>query len=261
VPRDTRGVAEPLPASRSYEGIAEEYEQARGGVRRARELVEAVARWLKPGSLIIDVGAGTAIVADELRNRGHRVIPLDISPSMLRRAAGRFPGQVLRADGQALPLRPGTVDVVLFVWSLHHVGEPVLALREARQVLRRGGRIVAISGLRNPADDDMQPVFARLESLRPAAGLGAKAIRSHAERADLRVSATGVTEGAFDQSPRELASQIEQRLYAPLWDLDETEWHEHVQPVIDDLLALPDPDRQRRCQSSHPLLVLEPDAH
>lgn len=252
-------MSDSLPASRSYEQIASGYEQARGGSRRARDVAEGFARWLEPRSLILDVGSGTAIVAEEVRRAGHTVIPLDLSPSMLAQAATRFPGQVLRADGQSLPVASAAFDAVLFVWSLHHIGDPVLALLEARRALRPGGRIVAVAGKRNPADDDLQPWFVRLDSLRPDIGLTVEAIASHAKSAGLKVVASAATSGTFDQSPLELASQIERRMFSPLWGLSDEEWDDRVQPVLEGLRALPNPDRQRRCQSHHPVLLLELD--
>lgn len=43
-------------------------------------------------------------------------------------------------DGQRLPAPDGSVDAVLCTWSLCTIPDPVAAVREARRVLRPGGR-------------------------------------------------------------------------------------------------------------------------
>ena len=144
----------------SYDRIAARYEQVRGGVARARQLASAVVPWLVPGSTVCDVGAGTGIVTELLYEAGMRVAAFDVSVRMLRRAAARLRGRVAVADAVALPLADVSVDAVVYVWVLHHVGDLAAALSETRRVLRPGGRAVCISGLalplkfRRPAGND-----------------------------------------------------------------------------------------------------------
>ena len=55
----------------------------------------------------------------------------------------------------------------------------------------------------------------------------------------------------FDESPEDRAVSIERRDWSSLWDLDPNTWAEVVQPVIDELRALPEPERPRSCRHSH----------
>lgn len=246
-----------VPPSRCYEQIANQYEDARGGRRRSGEIADALARWLPPEGSVLDVGAGTGIVADELLQRGWDLTLLDLSPSMLDQAAVRFPGQVIRADAQALPVATARFDAVIFVWSLHHVGDPRRAFREAARALLPGGRIVALAGEPLPRNDDIEPLFQRLLYLRPTHAFSIESIAEQALAAGLRVIARDHTNGAFLDTPRQVVDSIERRLYSSLWEIDEAGWSARVQPVIDALLTLPDPDRPRRRDARHPLIVLE----
>jgi SAM-dependent methyltransferase len=56
-----------------------------------------------------------------------------------RIAAAPFPVEVAGLDGQHLPFEDGSADAVLCTWSLCTIPDPVLAVREARRVLRPGG--------------------------------------------------------------------------------------------------------------------------
>jgi len=242
----------------SYDRIAARYEQVRGGVARARQLASAVVPWLAPGSTVCDVGAGTGIVTELLYEAGMRVAAFDVSVRMLRRAAARLRGRVAVADAVALPLADVSVDAVVYVWVLHHVGDLAAALSETRRVLRPGGRAVCISGLARPLADDIDPIFRRLhQALRPSQMHHAATLLRAADSAGLQVLAEDTAVIEFETSPDALADAIEQRLFAHLWDLDDAAWEKIVQPEVDALRSLADPGRTRQRRASHPLCVLQ----
>ena len=56
---------------------------------------------------------------------------------------------VVLADMRMLPFRDGVFDEVTHLWCLYHVNDPVVAIREARRVLRSGGRYYASTAARN----------------------------------------------------------------------------------------------------------------
>ncbi|MFI6172708.1 class I SAM-dependent methyltransferase [Nocardia sp. NPDC051052] len=122
-----------------YDNEAAHYDRTRGGTPRAEAAAAALNGLIPSHSLVLDLAVGTGIVAAELDALGHRVVGIDLSAGMLRRAARRLPGKVARADATALPLPSGSVDTVTAVWLLHLVddAEPVLA--EVARVLRPGG--------------------------------------------------------------------------------------------------------------------------
>jgi SAM-dependent methyltransferase len=117
----------------------------------SRELtsnIELLERLLEPaGRDVVDVGCGGGWLARELAARGARVTGTEISDEQLAdaRARGDAGGRISYVVGpaEALPLSEASADAVVFMNSLHHVPEAAMpdALREARRVLRPGGRV------------------------------------------------------------------------------------------------------------------------
>jgi SAM-dependent methyltransferase len=98
------------------------------------------------GMDVLDVGCGGGALARDLSARGARVIGLEISQAQLAPAIARDGGSGARylvGRAQELPLDDASVDVVVFMRTLHHVpaADLGLALREARRVLRPAGAV------------------------------------------------------------------------------------------------------------------------
>jgi len=242
--------------SRSYGRIADRYEEARGGAARADQIYAALLPWLADVGSLCDVGVGTGIIADLVGASGVRVVGVDVSIEMLRQAGRRLPGRVAVADGAALPLASRSVDAVSFVWVLHHVGDMAGALLEAARVVREGGRVIAISGYADPVDDDIDPIFRAFdEVLRPERLTHSDDVLTAADAAGLALDVICDAVVAFETTPHELADAIENKMYAPLWDLDDERWSSIVVPAIKALRALHDPDRSRHREVHHPMWV------
>jgi SAM-dependent methyltransferase len=101
------------------------------------------------GRDVVDVGCGGGALVRALAARGARVTGIEISESQLAPAVrddGGAGARYLVGLAQQLPLPAGSVDVVVFMRSFHHVppSEMLAALGEARRVLREDG-VVYIS--------------------------------------------------------------------------------------------------------------------
>ena len=98
------------------------------------------------GKDVVDVGCGGGALVRELAALGARPIGIEISEAQLAAARARDDGsgpRYLVGRAEALPLDDGSVDIVVFMRSLHHVPPEHLqaGLREARRVLRPDGAV------------------------------------------------------------------------------------------------------------------------
>jgi len=102
------------------------------------KLAECVRRY--PDALVADVGCGadsgyTSVPAHAAALR----VGLDVDPDGARNPAiDRF----VRASADAIPLRSGSVDLVVSGYVLEHLRDPRCALREFARVLKPGGAVV-----------------------------------------------------------------------------------------------------------------------
>jgi SAM-dependent methyltransferase len=95
-----------------------------------------------PGRLTVDLGCGEGRLARELGARGHRVVGVDSSASMVHAAAQASPAAwMVLADAAWLPLRAEAADLVVAFMSLCNVDDPPGVLREVARVLVPGGRL------------------------------------------------------------------------------------------------------------------------
>jgi len=96
-----------------------------------------------PGRLTLDVGCGEGRVARDLAALGHRVVALDPTPTLSRRAAEAGGGLlgVLRADGAHLPVPDEAADLVVAFMSLQDMDDMRGAVHEFGRVLEPGGRL------------------------------------------------------------------------------------------------------------------------
>lgn len=95
--------------------------------------------------VVADIGCGNGTYLRALSEAGAVALGLDLSAGMLR-AVPDGHGDLALADAQSLPLRTGCADAAIAMHRLYHVPDPALAVREARRVLRPGGRFIAAIG-------------------------------------------------------------------------------------------------------------------
>lgn len=147
---DQNGLIEPVrskegpeaTAARLFRGIAGDYQRwarilslGQDGLWR-RLMVGGIE--LEPGSLVLDVAAGTGSISRLLEARGYRVVAIDLSHEMLTQHSGR---RRVRAVADNVPFPEKTFDAVTFGYLLRYVEDPGATLRELTRVLRPGGLV------------------------------------------------------------------------------------------------------------------------
>jgi len=135
-------------------------------------LVAAVLADPRPG-VVLDVGCGTGTLAGQLvvADAQVQVLGIDGDEDVLSRARAKTEalGERLRFSvglADALPISDAAVDTLVASLLLHHLAPEakLRALREARRVLRPGGRLVIVDWGR-PHDRLMRTAFFALQLL------------------------------------------------------------------------------------------------
>lgn len=109
---------------------------------------ETIIKHLKPkkNDIILDIGGGTGYLANKISDRCKKVIVLDSSSKMLEQTKKYKKRNltVRKADALSIPYKNNYFDAVLFIDSLHHIKKIDAALKEARRVLKKNGRIIIL---------------------------------------------------------------------------------------------------------------------
>lgn len=146
LPSEIREHYEMVAEAERLEGVESEIEKV-----RTQELLH---RYLPPPpAVILDVGGGAGVYAFWLARRGYQVHLIDGTPRHIDQAeaatqktGGPPLASIKLGDAQQLDHADSSVDGVLLLGPLYHLTERndrILALREARRVLRPGGVVFA----------------------------------------------------------------------------------------------------------------------
>jgi demethylmenaquinone methyltransferase/2-methoxy-6-polyprenyl-1,4-benzoquinol methylase len=109
----------------------------RGWRRRA---VQALG--LTPGSVVVDLAAGTGDLCRDLQAAGHRPVGVDLSWGML--VAARTAAPLVQADVLRLPLPDGRADGATCGFALRNFVDLDGFLAELARVVRPGGRVAVL---------------------------------------------------------------------------------------------------------------------
>ena len=108
---------------------------------------------LPRGARIADLGCGSGVFSDVLRQRGYDCTGVDLSPALIRIAKQKYPGiEFIEGDIERLPFADASFDGVLLAGVLHHFTDRSQSVAEIKRILRPGGKFVAFDPNRmNPA--------------------------------------------------------------------------------------------------------------
>jgi SAM-dependent methyltransferase len=138
----------PLTLQNTYRA---RYSAMRPGWRSSGDQLEALVRgYVTPETSVLDLGCGRGGVVELFWRDVKLAAGIDPdSPSLTGHRAAGMP--ILRAVGERLPFAGESFDLVVCVWVLEHLSEPLKVFSEVRRVLRPGGHFVFLTpNLRNP---------------------------------------------------------------------------------------------------------------
>ena len=140
-----------LQRSQSYfESVAGDWERIRKSYFDDRVASLAIEKLLPRNLVLADIGCGTGSLTFELARFAKKVIGVDLSPEMLRRARDVAKEKKLRnvdfrlGDALKLPLESNSVDAGFAVMVLHFLPDPKLAVAELCRVTRARGSVVIV---------------------------------------------------------------------------------------------------------------------
>ncbi len=173
--RATFGYADVDPAQKPrlvrgvFDRVASRYDLMNdlmsAGVHRAWKDITANRLNPQPGERVIDCAGGTGDVARRLarlsraaqaRRGGDdaQILVVDYNAEMIGVGRERVSDPQIAwavGDAQRLPLPDACADAYVIAFGIRNVTDIALALREARRVLRRGGRFLCLEFSRPPA--------------------------------------------------------------------------------------------------------------
>jgi SAM-dependent methyltransferase len=138
----------PLAVQNAYR---ERYRSMRPDWRSSGDQLEAIVRsHVTPASWVLDLGCGRGGVVELLWPDVDLAAGID--PDAFSLGEHRANGMpVIRGIGEHLPFVDESFDLIVCVWVLEHLKDPVATLREVRRVLRPRGHFVFVTpNLRNP---------------------------------------------------------------------------------------------------------------
>jgi SAM-dependent methyltransferase len=125
-----------------YDGVAEWYDRELATADLGLSAQRVVLRLLGAGEgRLLDLGCGGGAFAATLRERGWRVVGVDISEDQLRLARERGV-EVVLADATELPFDDACFDAAVSVFTHTDMDDFAGAVREVARVLRPGATFV-----------------------------------------------------------------------------------------------------------------------
>ncbi len=167
--RDVDPAEKPALVRGVFDSVAARYDLMNdlmsGGVHRLWKDAAAARLNPQPGETIVDCAGGTGDMAQRFARyaraaRGRRggaaarIVVVDYNEKMVQAGRGRgLPDEIIWSvgDAQALPLPDGAANAYCISFGLRNVTDIPGALREARRVLKVGGRFLCLEFSKPPA--------------------------------------------------------------------------------------------------------------
>jgi SAM-dependent methyltransferase len=120
---------------------------------------------VRPGSTVVEVGAGTGNFLALFAGVAARLVALDLTLGMLIEARRHPRIELVQADGVRLPFEPGSIDLIACAQAFHHIFRPVPILKEMSRVVAPTGAVLVVDQVA-PESIEKAAVMNELDVLR-----------------------------------------------------------------------------------------------
>ena len=131
-----------------FDRVAPEWSKMRSGYYDEDVISRLLsAGLLKDDMVLVDLGAGDGYLSRAMASAVSSVIAVDISEAMLKELSKKAKKQginniqTILGDGSDIPLSDESANVVCANMFLHHIEEPITAVKEMYRILKPGGRV------------------------------------------------------------------------------------------------------------------------
>lgn len=166
------------PAERMDEAGPSNHETtAQPGTRKAidfatqhtLQFLESITK-RRPNLQFLEVGCGKGHLAKALIDKGHQVLPIDVSEEAV--AFARSLGLSAKQT-DIFGVKDSAFDGILFVQSLHHIDPLDQSLAQAARLLDKGGFVLVDDFAFNKIDENTAVWFQGVQNVLAAAGINA----------------------------------------------------------------------------------------
>lgn len=115
------------------------------------QIVKTVSSHLKSTDLVLDFGCATGLITNQIAQYARKVKGIDISPKMVELASAKAIKNGIRnveythATINSARLLPQTFDVILCLHVLHLVENPLMTIKQLKQLLKPEGTLITVT--------------------------------------------------------------------------------------------------------------------